>query len=305
MAEQDYEYLKKLTVLYVEDDADLRGEMAIFLGRLVGTLFSAENGEQGLAVFREQRPQLVVTDLLMPGISGLEMAREIRRLDSRIPIVVTTAFEQTNYLLQAIEIGIDKYVTKPIAVERLVAALLWGAHQVCAEEQLELQYQRETALLRQAQERLTAEVAERTAAIGQANSTLRKMLKSMEQVQGEFEEKVAANIFELVEPYLHKLKKSGLDGEQTEYVESLETNLQGIVSPLVRTAAAINLCFTPAELRIANLVKQGRSTKEISELLNLSPRTVEKNRQKIRKKIGITNQKSNLTSVLSASTPST
>ena len=121
---QDAEFLKSLTALYVEDDDLGRAQTEMFLKRRVGTLITAVNGAQGLEIFRTQPIQMVITDVLMPVMDGLAMAEEIRKLSPTVPIIVTTAFEQTDYLLKSIEIGIEKYVVKPIRIERLEHALL-------------------------------------------------------------------------------------------------------------------------------------------------------------------------------------
>ena len=98
----------------------------------------------------------------------------------------------------------------------------------------------------------------------------------------------------LVEPYLEKIKDSRLSEQQKLYVSVLESNLKDIISPFLLRTYSKHLNFTPMELRVANLVKQGQTTKEIASLLNLSPRTIETHRENIRKKIGIKKTKSNL-----------
>jgi signal transduction histidine kinase len=131
---QDAEFLKSLTVLYVEDDDLGRAQTEMFLKRRVGKMITATNGAQGLEIFRTQPVQMVITDVLMPVMDGLTMAEEIRKLSPTVPIIVTTAFEQTDYLLRSIEIGIEKYVVKPIRIERLEDALLECAHRLLGEE---------------------------------------------------------------------------------------------------------------------------------------------------------------------------
>ncbi len=132
----DGDYLRNVSVLYVEDDEDVRRQLVRFLRHRTGALTVAENGAAGLEAYRSQRPQLVVTDLMMPGMDGLQMGREIRALDPEVPIVVTTAFEQHDYLMRSIDLGVDKYVTKPIDVERLLEALLHCARRLRAQESL-------------------------------------------------------------------------------------------------------------------------------------------------------------------------
>lgn len=139
----DQDFLKKLTVLYVEDDGDTREQFREFLKRPVGTLISAANGVEGLEAFTAHSPDIVVTDILMPQMDGLTMSYEIRGISPTVPIIVLTAFEQTDYLMRAINIGVDKYVTKPVNSYLLFECLLECAHRLRAEEQLKLARQRE------------------------------------------------------------------------------------------------------------------------------------------------------------------
>ena len=135
---QDQQFLKALTILYVEDNHDVRLQLGQFLQRRVGTLLIAENGADGLEAFCRSRPQIVITDIKMPVMDGLTMAREIRSLESQVPIIVTTAFEQTDYLLRSINIGVDEYVTKPVDTGRLYERLLACADRLRTEQQLKL-----------------------------------------------------------------------------------------------------------------------------------------------------------------------
>jgi signal transduction histidine kinase len=139
----DEAWLATLTVLYVEDDETTRVQLARFLRRRVARVVEASNGNEGLACFRAARPSLVVTDVEMPEMDGLSMAEEIRRLDPDVPIVVTTAFEQVSYLRRSIDAGVDKFVTKPVDVEKLEAALGACAHRLRAEGLLALERERQ------------------------------------------------------------------------------------------------------------------------------------------------------------------
>ncbi len=139
----DQYFLKTLTVLYVEDDLDTREQFSEFLRRPVGTLITATNGVEGLEAFQKHRPDIVVTDVLMPLMDGLTMAGEIRAIEPSVPIIVITAFEQTDYLMRAVNIGIDKYVTKPVNSFLMFECLIECVHRLRAEEQLKLQHRRE------------------------------------------------------------------------------------------------------------------------------------------------------------------
>ncbi len=126
------------------------------------------------------------------------------------------------------------------------------------------------------------------------NAALRVLLKRRDEDKNEIEEKVLLNIQELVMPYLKKIQKTKLDAKQESFVKVLESNLKDISSPFARVLSTRFLKFTPTEIQVASLVKHGRSTKEIADLLNLSSETIECHRKNIRNKIGIKNKNENL-----------
>jgi signal transduction histidine kinase len=144
----DIEFLRNLKVLYVEDSDDVRAQLGLFLKRRTGFLIVAANGREGLDAFQSEQPHIVITDIMMPVMDGLDMAKEIRTLDQSVPIIVTTAFEQTDYLLRSIEIGVDKYVVKPVDTERLNQAMLVCAHRLRGEDQLRRQRKLDAELMR-------------------------------------------------------------------------------------------------------------------------------------------------------------
>jgi DNA-binding NarL/FixJ family response regulator len=123
-------FLKTLRLLHVEDDPGAREEIGEFLERRAGAVVTATDGEEGLAAYRAQPAQIIVTDIWMPHMDGLAMAREIRNLDPGVLIIVTTAFEDWDCLSRSIATGIDQYVLKPIQRTRLDFALLTCAHRL-------------------------------------------------------------------------------------------------------------------------------------------------------------------------------
>ncbi len=153
---------------------------------------------------------------------------------------------------------------------------------------------REEELLRKHRDDLERLVRERTSNLEEANMALRLMLRKAEEVRSELENTLLANVKELVFPYLEKLKKSGLTEVQRTYLEGLEANLNTITSPLLPGGSARFMNLTPAEIRVADLVKQGKTTKEIAEVLGMSPRTIDTHRYNIRAKLGLKKQKVNL-----------
>jgi DNA-binding CsgD family transcriptional regulator len=144
------------------------------------------------------------------------------------------------------------------------------------------------------------ELETKTIHLEEANTALKVLLKRREADREELEKKVVVNVKELIEPYAKKIKKSRLDERQRAYIEMLESNLDNIISPFVHEVSARYLGLTHTEIEVANLIKHGKATKEISDLMDLSINTIQSYRKSIRKKLGINNKKVNLRTYLSS-----
>lgn len=110
-------------VLYVEDDDDTREMTQIFLKKRVGKLITASDGQEALKKFEENHPDMVITDLRMPNMDGIELSRKIRAIDKKCSIIITTAFSEAEVVIQAVDIGIDKYIVKPVDTKELLEAM--------------------------------------------------------------------------------------------------------------------------------------------------------------------------------------
>jgi PAS domain S-box-containing protein len=130
------------------------------------------------------------------------------------------------------------------------------------------------------------------------NVALKVLLEKRTQDREELEERVVSNIKLLVEPYLKKLDGSGLTEKQSAYLDILKSHLNDIASPLARKLSSDQYRLTPKEMNVAMLIKEGKTTKEIAELMHSSMRSVEFHRENLRKKLDLTNKKSNLRSRL-------
>lgn len=117
--------LKNITILYAEDEKDLREVTHQILKGFTKKQYVAKNGQEGLDLFKEHENEidLIITDVNMPILNGLEMVKEIKKINLNIPIIVATAFSNKEYLLEAIDIGIDKYVLKPIDIAKLLQVM--------------------------------------------------------------------------------------------------------------------------------------------------------------------------------------
>jgi signal transduction histidine kinase/DNA-binding response OmpR family regulator/HPt (histidine-containing phosphotransfer) domain-containing protein len=125
-----------ISVLYVEDDAAIRLLTKMLLEKKVETVHLAQDGSEGLEMFLKYKPELVVSDVAMPIMDGMEMARRIKADSPNVPIILTTAYDRTDFLLNAIELGIDQYILKPVKQEKLYAMVERVAATILAERRL-------------------------------------------------------------------------------------------------------------------------------------------------------------------------
>lgn len=128
----------------------------------------------------------------------------------------------------------------------------------------------------------------------ETNTALKVLLKRRAKDKSRLEEAALINVKELVDPYLEKLKNSGLNQSQKNLLSIIASNLNDLTSPFTRKLSVKLLKLTPTEIQVANFVKQGKTTKEMAEILNLSSKTIEFHRDNIRDKIGIKNKGINL-----------
>jgi len=170
--------------------------------------------------------------------------------------------------------------------------------EIVERKQVEEDLQKAHDELEQRVEERTRELEIKTGTLEEINTALNFLLKKRQEDKVALEEKVLVNVKELVMPYLERMKENNLDDKQQTFLNILESNLNEIISPFSRKLSSRYLNLTPAEIQVANLVRQGKKTKEIAALFNLSYKTVESHRENIRKKIGIKNKKANLRSYL-------
>lgn len=113
----------KYTLLFVEDEVMIRRIAVSFLKSYFVEIYEAKDGEEGLELYREHKPDIIITDIEMPKVNGLELCRIIREEDKSTPIIISTAYTTTEYLLEAVSLNLINYLPKPIEEEALFEAL--------------------------------------------------------------------------------------------------------------------------------------------------------------------------------------
>ncbi|NPV38100.1 MAG: response regulator [Brevinematales bacterium] len=107
-----------LKVLYVEDDSITRMEVAKYLENRVEKLLVASNGQEGLRLYQQDPADVVITDIRMPIMGGLEMVRAIKEFKKPRAVIVTTAYNETDLLIECIDVGVNKFLLKPLVLHK-------------------------------------------------------------------------------------------------------------------------------------------------------------------------------------------
>lgn len=117
------EQLSNYTILYAEDDEGVRNSVSEMLSLLFKEVFIAADGEEAYTLFLEHSPDIVMTDIKMPKCDGISLAKKIRKKDNSIAIIVVSAYTEVDYMLEAIDLSLMKYIVKPITETKLLEAL--------------------------------------------------------------------------------------------------------------------------------------------------------------------------------------
>jgi len=167
-------------------------------------------------------------------------------------------------------------------------------HRKRTEEELERAY---GELEKRVEER-TRELKIQKNSLEEANMALQILLDKRKEDKKEMEDNVLTNVKEMIAPYFEKFRKTNLSDQQKAVLNIVESNLNEIISPFSRKMSLKYLNLTPTEIHVANLIRYGSDSKEIADIMGLSPRTIYNHRKNIRKKFGLEKQKTNLRSHL-------
>jgi YesN/AraC family two-component response regulator len=123
MTKEHRAILKQATLLLIEDNVEFRTKFVRLLSLYVGTIYEASDGAEGLELYRKHTPSFIITDVEMSYVSGIELVQEIRKEDILTPIIITSAYSNKEYLLEAIKISLVDYLIKPIDQDGIHNAL--------------------------------------------------------------------------------------------------------------------------------------------------------------------------------------
>ncbi len=312
------------TILLVDDEETIRTSLAFNLKHSGFQVVTAADGGAGLERLQKRDVDLVITDLMMANVGGLQLLGEIRKYDQDLPVIVLTGYGDLPSAIESLRQGANDYLLKPCEFGELVDRINHCLGEKPAGEparparppaegraqqgsmfflgQARLSVEKTKMVkMEWALRKSRRQIIEKERLLAEANGALRLLMKSVAEEKAEGVQQIVQQIHATVLPYVHRLQMGSLTKQQQLLLETIEAQLQHLGSAASSKGKKdIYFNFTPMETKVANLIRAGQATKEIAALLNVSPRTVETHRQNIRKKAGLRHKTGNLQAILSA-----
>jgi DNA-binding NarL/FixJ family response regulator len=292
------------TILIVDDEPAIRTTLVRRLAKWRFKVLTAENGYQAMTLIPSARPHLVLTDLFMPEVDGFELLRHLCETAPELPVIVVSGPGGRGDVIEALRLGAWDYLYKPIenaSFLRLAIGRALEKAQLLAEnrayrDHLEAVVAQKNIELLDQQKVLM----DRTMGLEKANAALKRLLDQRVTEKNAIEQTMVGNLKRFVFPYLDELESRSLDTHTAAYLKIIRTNIERLISPVYNALGGAYRHLTPAEIKVADLVRQGHSTKSIAAILHTSISTVEKHRNSIRRKLDIVNKKLNLQAYLNS-----
>ena len=295
-------------VLVVDDEGAMRRLLTRILSKRNLEVLTAGNAAQARDIFNQRAIDLMLCDLMMPGEPGQSLIQHVVRAYPDTAVVVVTGLTEPGKAEPILHIGVLGYLIKPFDKNQVLITVANALRLRALErrdrirrEALEKEVREKTHDLIDLHETLQErqrEMQEQELSLRDATGTVRTLLSQQRREKADFETVILENVRQSVQPFIQKLKATRLSPTQENYLEALEMNLEDIISPFIKAVSSSYLNLTPTELQVADLIRQGRRTKDIAVILNLSPNTVMTHRYHLRDKLGLKNKSVSLTTYL-------
>jgi len=276
--------MKPSDILIVDDNPDMIHLLGNLLTEHGHQVRAAKDSSRALNIAQSNPPELFMLDIEMPGMDGYELCAELKQQEElrEVPVIFVSGHEQQEQKIRAFEVGGVDYICKPIHAGELLSRV---------NNHVELYRLRKE---------LQAQVEEKTREVEETLTALRVLMTQQQQDSKEAEKTILNNINNLVIPYAERLQKTPLNDNQRSILEILIANLKQVSDSLINNSSLLEMKLTPVEIQVANLIREGKQTKEIASLLNLSDLTISTHRKNIRRKLNIKDRKLSLNAYLAS-----
>ncbi|MGD9008997.1 MAG: response regulator [Desulfobacteraceae bacterium] len=292
-------------ILVVDDDEAVRKLIHLTLRRQGYRCTAAANSQEARQLLDVEPFALLLSDIHMPGESGLDLVAHVKSSYEDMAVIIVTVIDDIETAQRALSLDIYGYMVKPIDKNQIVI----GVTNALRRRQLELKQKNQSRELEEKINRRTRELSEtveklkvreselaaKMEELHELNTALKVLLNNRETDRLTLEENIQSNVRKFILPSIERLKKGTIKSKQIQSEFGLlEASLNDLVAPFARQISSDYFGLTPNEIKVALLIKQGMTTKEIAKELNLSVNTIMTHRYKIRSKLGIKNQTKNL-----------
>ncbi len=307
--------MDNLNILLVDDEEIIRLTVGNNLREAGYGVEVAENAQQACAMLDKKSYDLVLTDLVMEGGDGLQVLKKAKSIDLLCSVVLMTGYGSMNSAILALRDGAVDYILKPFENDEL----LFRISRCMQKRILQLELQKAEKKLQKSHAALEKKVQDRTRLlqleikrnqeiqlelerknheITDRNTALRVLLEQQEKARRDLERTIMENLKKNLFPYLDLLQNKLKSREEEMLVSTIKVNINKISSTFTQELSSARLNLTPREVQIAEMIRQGKSSKDIALVFNLSVGTVDFYRNNLRKKLGIRNRKISLRNYL-------
>lgn len=286
---------EKIKLLLVEDDEDFSFSLSSRLQKKNFEVIPVTTAEEALDILKKVKFDIVVADIKLPKMDGVQFLAKVRELYKDLPVIMLTGYGSLESAKEAVKLKASDYILKPLdTMDDLLNPIDKAIHcykLILENKRLMDELKIKVEELKQSKSKLE----EQKLALEQKNLALNEIIEHMERAKNKTKEDVAVNVNEVLLPLLERLK---LEGVTSKYIDLIKDHLEKLASPFGREMVRKSAKLTPREIEICSMLRGNLSSKEISQLLTLSPQTIDKHRKNIRKKLGISKKKVNLISYL-------
>jgi len=261
-----------ITVLFVEDEELLRAIYERILDKFVKKLYVAENGKEGLELYKKHHPDLIITDIMMPVMDGLEMVDHIRKKDNDIRLVILSAYGEAEYFMDAIKIGVNSFLLKPVETKKLTSLVEELANGILLERKVkeqELKRKKAEENLKKLNEELEKRIEERT-------RDLQKEIKERIQAEDELKE-LNLNLENRVKEELKKRQKQQQLLIQKSKLESMGELSAGIAHEVNQPLGGISMGLDNILFKLS--MEEGVSKEYLRNKINALFKDIDRIRQ--------------------------
>ncbi|CAK8724590.1 Regulatory protein, luxR family [Candidatus Electrothrix laxa] len=280
------------TILIVDDDKSVLFASRAIIEEEGHDVITAPDGIAALTATKRDAPDIIILDMDMPEINGCEVCQQLKGepATANIPIIFLSSHNMAEEKVKAFEAGGVDYLVKPYSKQELIVRL-----------RTHLTLQRTQNILTAEIKKNTLELREKNCELQETNLVLKRLIHEIKEEKLEINRIIQTNIKRLILPDLAQMAEASALQQRYQLRDAIQTNLIALSGPITGEHIDAYSLLTPTELRVLNFIGQGRSSKEIAGVLNVSPQTVATHRKKIRKKLNITGKKINLTSFITRS----